>query len=111
MLNVYNSFVSKFVNKEFKVKIRKPIMFKSFVKNVMNKKDVKPFIKSLQKYIKENNLLKGTIDFTEFHRYNQFMAMKGKKKEKLVQDDSPMMDLSESCDSSSSSHKSISSGD
>ena len=43
--------------------------------------------------------------------HHMFMTMKGKKKEKLAADDAPMMDLSESCDSSISSDKSISSGD
>ena len=42
----------------------------------------------------------GTIEYSDFYRYNKFMAIMRKKKKKLQEDDVPKIDLDESQDSS-----------
>lgn len=41
----------------------------------------------------------GTVEYSDFYRFNKFMAIMRKKK-KLMQDDIPKLDLEESDDSS-----------
>ena len=84
MMSWYNAFVEQFEDgKEIKVKVAKPMMFKRFCKYILSQEKVNKTMLDLQNYVVKNNLMKGTVDYSNFNSYNQFLSMKQKKKDKL----------------------------
>ena len=103
MMGIYEAFAEQFEGENFKFKIRKPMVFKAFVKFILNRNDenVNFQIEKLQKYIKDEKLTRGKIiDFTDFAKHNKFMALKGKKKHKLDADKVARLHLTHSDDES-----------
>ena len=54
----------------------------------------------MKAFIKENKLLRSEVDYSDFARYNKFLAMKAKKIDKLKRDDLKKLDIEMSEDSS-----------
>ena len=111
MMGLYEKFATKYENKDKEMyKIRKPMIFKSFCKFILNQNEhVNQQIKQLQKYIKQEGLMREkNLNFCHLYDENPFLAMKGKQKKKIEADDPTRIHLTYS-DTDSDDYKKASS--
>ena len=100
MMTAFEQFAKEFENVRAKGKVTKPTIFKRFCELMIKEESLVPIFQELKVFIKENKLLRAKVDYSDFARYNKFLALKEKKIEKLKGDDLSKLDIEESGDSS-----------
>ena len=98
MMGWFENFTQELQSNEKRNKVKKPHVFRRFVKALQT--DFEPELTELQNYIQQHELAKGLLDFSNFHTYNRYMALKMKKRDKLKNNEIPKIDLDDSRDSS-----------